>query len=240
MLVPEPGLLRDVHLGGSERSGGIALTFDDGPNGICTSEVLDALRDLGAPATFFVLGANAAQPGADQLLARMVREGHTIALHGWEHGVRRLFWSDLTADDLARARTTIEAALGRQGLPAPPIRYFRPPFGFLIGPTVRGAHAAGLSVVEWTVSVEDWRPRSADALALLLLESVRPGDVVVLHDGNRDDQRSTERCVERPQLASALRRFIPALAERGLRVLPLGEVLGVDATPRVDSAAVAP
>src|SRR5581483_5648159 len=58
ILVPENDLLRDVYLRGSPRTPVVALTFDDGPNGRCTEAVLDALRDTGAPAAFFVLGAN--------------------------------------------------------------------------------------------------------------------------------------------------------------------------------------
>src|SRR5579871_745833 len=38
----------------------VALTFDDGPDPTFTPRVLDILGELGVPATFFVVGANAA------------------------------------------------------------------------------------------------------------------------------------------------------------------------------------
>src|SRR5262249_61297606 len=60
VLLPEHDILRDVHIRGLETRPTVALTFDDGPNGRCTEEVLDALAENGAPATFFVLGANVA------------------------------------------------------------------------------------------------------------------------------------------------------------------------------------
>ena len=69
----------------------VALTFDDGPNGACTAEVLDALAETGAKATFFVLGHNAKRGANGALLARMVREGHEVAVHGWRHDGPRMF-----------------------------------------------------------------------------------------------------------------------------------------------------
>src|SRR5262249_42647564 len=69
VVLPHGELLRDVFLRGSPATPTVALTFDDGPNGVCTAAVLDALHDLGAPATFFVLGANVARGQNDALLA---------------------------------------------------------------------------------------------------------------------------------------------------------------------------
>ena len=37
----------------------VALTFDDGPSPRCTPRLLDGLRELGAKATFFVVGCQA-------------------------------------------------------------------------------------------------------------------------------------------------------------------------------------
>ena len=82
-LLPTDELLRDVYVRGSASSPSVALTFDDGPNGRCTEAVLDALAASKTPATFFVLGANVADGRNDELLARMVREGHMIGLHSY-------------------------------------------------------------------------------------------------------------------------------------------------------------
>ena len=103
VVVPEGDLLRDLYFRGSPAVSTVALTFDDGPNGRCTEAVLDALAALHAPATFFVLGKNVATAGNEGLLGRMVREGHVIGVHGYWHGVRRLFWQDVTEDDIRAA-----------------------------------------------------------------------------------------------------------------------------------------
>ena len=61
----------------------VALTFDDGPSPDTTPLVLDILRASGVTATFFVLG-DAVERHPD-LLRRIVRDGHQIGLHGYEH-----------------------------------------------------------------------------------------------------------------------------------------------------------
>ncbi len=231
VLIPTRDILRDVYLRGSRRTAAVALTFDDGPNGRCTEAVLDVLRDLRAPATFFVIGANVTPGRSDELLARMLHEGHTIGVHSQTHGVRPLFLRAATADELRQARGAVEAALERAGVPdAPPVRFFRPPFGFLTTAAARAAADAGVDIIEWTVSVEDWRSgQSAAEVRDRILAQVGPGDVIVLHDGDRTHQRSADRCVDRLLAAETVRLLVPALAARGLRVAPLATLLGLDA-----------
>ncbi|HJQ83287.1 MAG TPA: polysaccharide deacetylase family protein [Candidatus Binatia bacterium] len=220
---------------GTASSGAVALTFDDGPNGRCTEAVLDALADVGAPATFFVLGANVEAGGNDALLARMVRDGHAIGAHSRWHSVRRLFFRDLTEADLLATRAAIGEAVARAGGAPPPIVFFRPPFGFLTAAAARGARDAGMHVVEWTVSVRDWeRRRTADDVTQAILARVRAGDVVVLHDGNGTHQRSGARCRDRTNVAAVVRGLVPALGARGLRTAPLAEVLGLAAEPAAE------
>jgi peptidoglycan/xylan/chitin deacetylase (PgdA/CDA1 family) len=227
-MLPEGDLLRDVYLRGSPAVPTVALTFDDGPNGRCTEAVLDVLRELGAPATFFVLGENVALGKDDGLLARMVREGHTIGVHSTTHGVRPLFLHGLTAEELAGARAAVEASLARAGVvAAPPLRFYRPPFGFLTEAEAAAAAEAGFDIVEWTISVRDWEAgRRPEDVADAILARVRPGDVIVLHDGDRTYHRSLERCTDRGNVVPALRLLLPALAARGLRPAPLEDVLG--------------
>ena len=67
--------------------GEIALTFDDGPDAHVTPLVLDQLDLYGAKASFFCIGEKvAAQP---DLVAEIVRRGHSIENHSYNH--RNLF-----------------------------------------------------------------------------------------------------------------------------------------------------
>jgi chitooligosaccharide deacetylase len=105
-------------------------------------------------------------------------------------------------------------------------RLFRPPFGFLTEATAAAAAGDGFTIVLWTISVRDWeRDTSADAIVERVLARVGPGDVIVLHDGERTHQRDRTSCPDRAAVGAAVRRLVPALSARGLRVAPLAEVL---------------
>ena len=61
----------------------VALTYDDGPDPASTPFFLDLLARHGRTATFFVLGRYAARH--PELVVRIAREGHELAVHGWDH-----------------------------------------------------------------------------------------------------------------------------------------------------------
>ena len=58
----------------------IYLTFDDGPREGTTDVILDVLKEKGVKATFFVTNN-----GSDELIKRIVNEGHSIGIHTASH-----------------------------------------------------------------------------------------------------------------------------------------------------------
>lgn len=154
----------------------VALTFDDGPDEL-TAEYLDLLDELGVPATFFLLGDRAeAHP---DLLREYVRRGHQIASHGYDHqrftklGVREL---------LAQCKRT-DAALGAQLTGR---AWVRPPHGTLGAGSMAALIAAGYTLAMWSLDSLDHRGESADAVvATCAPERVRPGEVLLFHEGQR-------------------------------------------------------
>ena len=60
-----------------------ALTFDDGPHPVWTPLLLDGLKERGVKATFFLMGENI--PGNEEIVERMVREGHLVGNHSYRH-----------------------------------------------------------------------------------------------------------------------------------------------------------
>lgn len=66
----------------------VYLTFDDGPSGV-TAEILDYLKQESIPATFFVIGMETKR--ADELLPRMLEEGHSIGMHSYSHKYQRIY-----------------------------------------------------------------------------------------------------------------------------------------------------
>jgi peptidoglycan/xylan/chitin deacetylase (PgdA/CDA1 family) len=144
----------------------VFLTFDDGPNPEWTPVLLDALRDTGAQATFFLIDDYVTSETAP-LVERMSREGHAIGLHS---GSRRLM--AMTPDDLAtllqNAALRIRAITGRDPCPL-----FRPHAGWRSAAMYDGAERAGYKLAGWSWGMWDfdwWRARDGERLAARLAE----------------------------------------------------------------------
>ncbi|HLS27628.1 MAG TPA: polysaccharide deacetylase family protein, partial [Opitutales bacterium] len=130
----------------------IALTFDDGPSGWLTPRLLDTLRDHDIPATFFVLGRQAA--AFPEIIQRMDEEGHEIANHTWDHpSLDRLSPAE-TREQLENTTRIIRALTKR----TPTL--MRPPYGRTNDTLNRWiADDLGMKVILWSVDSNDWRVR---------------------------------------------------------------------------------
>ena len=149
----------------------VALTFDDGPSDDTTPVLLDGLARRGIHATFFVIGQNV--EGNEDLLLRMDREGHQIGMHTFHH---RYLGGVSAADFYAEVdelRRTLSDLLGREDF------MLRPPYG-AIAPADRAR--AGAPIILWGVDPEDWRDRDSDRQTAAILNTVRDGSIILLHD----------------------------------------------------------
>lgn len=70
----------------------IYLTFDDGPAGKVTTDILDILKKEEVPATFFIIGNSI--KNQEKILLRMKNEGHSIGLHSMSHDRNNLYNSN--------------------------------------------------------------------------------------------------------------------------------------------------
>jgi len=155
----------------------IALTFDDGPYPVYTPMLLDVLRDLGVPATFFLIGADAQQ--WPELTRRIEAGGNEIADHTYTHPNL-----DQESPDAVR-REILE---GRDALWAlshdPAVRtLMRPPHGRYTERTLEIAQGLGYSVVLWTDDSGDWRTLTVDRLQRHLLAYATAPEIVLMHSG---------------------------------------------------------
>jgi peptidoglycan/xylan/chitin deacetylase (PgdA/CDA1 family) len=189
-------------LPGDARS--LALTFDDGPNPEVTPRVLDALGEAGVKATFFLLGKHVDR--WPHLAARVASEGHQLGNHGWHHRKLHVHLPAYVRDDIGRGLASIEAATGAR--PA----FFRAPHGFRSPWVSPIARAFGERVVGWTLGVWDSARPGAQVIAQRTLAQVRPGSIVLLHDGDGYDPDG-----DRMQTAEALPVILRGLAGRGYR-----------------------
>ena len=188
----------------------VCLTFDDGPSA-STPAILDALRAHGARGTFFVLGESI--EGREEVLARVLREGHEVGNHTHSHPhAMRLEDAEL-AHDIARCQRLLGGA--------PTL--FRPPYGEDAVRCERIAAERGLATtVLWSVDPQDFLERDPGAIADAIVEGAAPGAIVDLHDG-WPQVTSTVR--DRTPTAEALALALPRLAERGFRCVTVSELL---------------
>ncbi|HET6953720.1 MAG TPA: polysaccharide deacetylase family protein [Acidimicrobiales bacterium] len=168
------------------RPAAVGLTFDDGPDPEVTPAVLDALAAGGTRATFFMLVDRAERhPG---VVRRVVDAGHEVGLHGPDH--RRLTTAGGDRGEVRRALAAARARL--EALAGVPVRWFRPPFGSQSVGTYLATRRAGLVPVVWTAEGEDWVDQPAARVADRVMERLRPGGIVLLHDGLAGDPREPE------------------------------------------------
>jgi peptidoglycan-N-acetylglucosamine deacetylase len=165
-----PGILRR----GPSTPRRVALTFDDGPDEH-TPRYLALLDELGVPATFFVRGARIAERPA--AVRAYLRHGHQIANHGYDHTAFTHLPRTALLDQLART----ERAIGGQLTGRP---WVRPPHGKLDPRSLLALHAAGYTVVLWSIDSFDRRERDPGRLAVRCGPAhVRAGDVLRFHEG---------------------------------------------------------
>lgn len=172
-----PGFSK-VMFHGSRARRALALTFDDGPEPPYTERILDVLGEYGVKATFFVVGAQVLRH--PELARRILDEGHLLGNHTHSHPNLLLRAPAAAREELALASASIERVTGIWP------QWFRPPFGFRYPWNVSQAARLGQATVTWSLNPRDFENPDADVLARRVLRNARSGDIVLLHDGMRD------------------------------------------------------
>jgi peptidoglycan-N-acetylglucosamine deacetylase len=154
----------------------VRLTFDDGPVRPNTPRVLNVLSNYRVKATFFVVGQRARR--YPRLVKREYREGHSVQNHTYSH-------PDLTTLGNARIRRELRAtnqAIEAAGVPRP--YRFRPPKGVTNARVRSLGVSLGLIQTLWSVDPHDWANPPATVICRRVVTNVRPGSIVLLHDGS--------------------------------------------------------
>lgn len=154
------------------QAGTVALTFDDGPSGRFTRALLDGLEQRQVKATFLLCGYRLKDYPKEA--KRILAEGHEIGLHGYSHDPMNA----MSRRELERELKDNLALLPQGCKPV----FLRPPGG-ASNKTVRDtARDLGLGILNWSVDPRDWATRDAGAITAMVIDNVRDGDVILLHD----------------------------------------------------------
>lgn len=184
----------------------VALSFDDGPSTF-TLRFVRMLHAAHAVATFFMIGDQLSS-GYRPVLREELRDGDALGDHTWSH-------PDLLhgGDVLGQLRET-KRAIARLSGYAPCV--FRPPYGAYDRSVVRTARSLGLATVLWNVDPSDWALPGTAAIEQRVLAGVRPGSIVLSHDGGGP----------RAQTLAAYPTIIRSLRKRGYRFVTVPQLLG--------------
>lgn len=157
-----------------ETKGYIALTFDDGPSGEITRQLLDGLSQRNVSATFFLCGYRITQ--YPELAQRMAEDGHELGLHSDRHDYMQHMTKREALEDLTECMGKLTEATGVTA------RLFRPPGGLYSQDLLDASRELGLSVVFWSVDPHDWDRQQAAQVLSYLLSHTQAGDIVLMHD----------------------------------------------------------
>lgn len=187
----------------------IAITFDDGPMREFTPKVLDILKNENVRASFFLIGKNIA--GNEDILKRLVNEGHTIGNHSFEHG----FWFSMQGKqkmiaDAGKCDEIIEQVTGLQP------KLFRPPYGVTNPMVAQVIKQKGYTSIGWSVRTYDTNAQSAEQLLVKALKNLESGDIVLFHDWAA-------------HTIGILSEFIQEAKRRGFELVTVDELLQIPA-----------
>ena len=202
-----PSAMVVKHYGARTSTKIVALTFDDGPWPGQTEKILRILREQKVKASFFMIGYLVKRNPA--LARKVASEGHLVGNHTAGHQLLTKMTAAQIDKQLSGAERLLEADTGAT------VRWFRPPGGRMSPVALARVRDAGLKVAMWSVDPQDWRRgRKASQIAHGVVARVKPGSVVLMHDGGGD----------RAQTIRALPVIIRSLRSRGYRFVTLDEI----------------
>ncbi len=185
----------------------VALTFDDGPSATYTPEVLSLLQQYAAKATFFVVGREVVRH--PQLIRQEAQDGMEIGNHGFNHLTVRGLDPVAIQAEAKPVEQEITAITGNR-----PTLY-RLPRGQGDPRSLRALADMGYTVVAWNIDTMDYLRRTPQAIAQQVETQVRPGSIVIFHDGGGN----------RSSTVAALRLLLPVLRQRGYRMVTVSQLL---------------
>jgi peptidoglycan/xylan/chitin deacetylase (PgdA/CDA1 family) len=182
-----------------------ALTFDDGPDIVKTSRVLEKLENYGVPATFFSIG-RLVTDRTKPVINRALKDGCEIGNHSWSWDSLTEVSSEKVSESVEKTSAVIEKYTGQRP------RFFRPPnlaVNRIMTETIDMPFVSGVLGYDW-----DGCGTTAEQRAQNVLKGVDDGAIILLHDVQPDPHPT-------PQ---ALDILIPELQKRAYTFLTLNQL----------------
>jgi peptidoglycan/xylan/chitin deacetylase (PgdA/CDA1 family) len=202
----------DVLRHGPEDQRRVALTFDDGPDGEWTPEILDILDRYGVKATFFCVGMMIRY--FPSVVRRLVEQGHVVGNHTWNHPHLPRLQPSQVRYELRRTSDELVRVAGVRP------RLFRPPYGQLDEDVIREVIGMGYRIILWNVDSLCWAGLDGPQIATNVLMHMQPGGIVLMHSAGG---------VNRLPTVQALPYIIDITRAAGYTFATVPELLGISA-----------
>jgi peptidoglycan/xylan/chitin deacetylase (PgdA/CDA1 family) len=189
----------------------VALTFDDGPNLSATLPIMRILDRAGIKATFFEVGH--AIDKVPWITEDLYRDGQGLGNHSYHHDQWR--WLDPRYPELERTQVMFQKSIGT--CPA----FYRPPHGDRTPFVAHVVNDHHMRMIMWDDSAGDWAVKDPQTIATRILRGVKPGSIIVLHDGLNGNPTAN-----RTVLVKALPLILAGLRARNLHPVRLDKLIG--------------
>ncbi|UOQ93033.1 polysaccharide deacetylase family protein [Halobacillus shinanisalinarum] len=177
------------------------LTFDDAPDDHAL-DIAKKLKELDAPAIFFVNGHFLNSPEEKEVLKQIHKLGFPIGNHTATHASLRDISKEQQREEIVGLNDKIEKIIGERP------KFFRAPFGQNTDFSEQLAKEEGMLVMNWTYGY-DWNAeyQNAEALADIMVntELLAPGANLLMHD--------------REWTAKAIPSIVKGLRDKGFELL---------------------
>ena len=189
----------------------VAVTFDDGPS-LATEDILQNLKYYKVPPTFFLVGDKLEK--FPDIVKRIATDGHEIGNHTNTHPftwVSFLMTQEKIAQEILIAEEKIYEATGKR------TKSVRSPYGWYSDNLFAVAGTLQYQIIGWNIDPEDWRRPGKDVIVKRVLDEIKPGSIILLHDGPYT--------ADRRQTVEALPEIIQALWQQGYQFVTISELL---------------
>jgi peptidoglycan/xylan/chitin deacetylase (PgdA/CDA1 family) len=181
----------------------VALTFDDGPNPSTTGQILNALKKYGGHATFFLVGDMAEE--YPSTVRKIYAAGNEIGNHSYSHADFFKLSMDEILDEIDKNNRILYGILGVRPI------LVRAPYGNV---NLEIAKKIGRPCVQWTVDSEDWKNLDEDMDYHMVMDDIKDGDIVLMHD------------IYQPS-ADAAERIIRDLNKKGYKLVTISQMIQI-------------
>lgn len=155
----------------------VALTYDDGPYPPYTNQLLDILYRYQVKATFFEIGRNIEKN--PEIVPMIVAAGNELANHSYSHKDMIFKPREYLLSEIEKT----DKLLQELGVKQDSIS-FRPPWGrrfVVLSYLLSQMHK---KLIMWDVDSQDYeKTLTAEDIANRVIDNVRSGSIVVMHDG---------------------------------------------------------